>query len=192
MNIYDPYPNSITIRGKQICLNLAYDRVLMALDVQDMEELLPVDRIELQCELLLADKEPIPATAAEQVEILREIFRTIFPEPEERTSKEKYIDFHQDAGMIRSAFYRIGVDLTKQHIHFMQFMELLKDLPSDTALMRTLEIRMKPVPKFDGHNQEQIDAILKAKQRVALKITEEERRAKFAESLKNSNLLKGR
>ncbi len=192
MNIYDPYPDSITIRGKQICLNLAYDRVLMALDVQDMDELLPADRIELQCELLLADKEPIPGTAAEQVEILIEIFKTIFPQREENTPKEKYIDFHQDAGMIRSAFFRIGVDLTKDRIHFMQFMELLKDLPSDTALMRTLEIRMKPVPKFDGHNQEQIDAILRAKQRVALKITEEERMAKFAASLKNSNLLKGR
>lgn len=192
MNIYDPYPDSITIRGKQICLNLAYDRVLMALDVQDMDELLPGDRLELQCELLLADKEPIPETALEQAEILTEIFKTIFPQREDNTPKEKYLDFHQDAGMIRSAFFRIGIDLTKDHIHFMQFMELLKDLPSDTALMRTLEIRMKPVPKFDGHNQEQIDAILRAKQRVALKISEEERMAKFAASLKNSNLLKGR
>ena len=192
MNIYDSYPETIEFSGKEIRLNLAYDRVLRALDVQDMEELLPEDKIELQCELLLADSEPLPATTAEQAELIVEIFKTILPEPEQSGPKEKYIDFHQDAEMIRSAFFRIGVDLTKQHIHFIQFMELLKDLPSDTALMRTIEIRMKPVPKFDGHNQEQIDAILRAKQRVALKITEEERRAKFAASLKNSNLLMGR
>ena len=193
MNVYDPYPDSITISGETTRLNLAYDRVLRALDVQDMDELLPEDRIELQCELLLADDEKIPETTVEQAELLVEIFRMIFPPQEQQNpSKEKYVDFHQDAGMIRSAFFRIGVDLTREPIHFMQFMELLKDLPSDTALMRTIEIRMRPVPKFDGHNQEQIDAILKAKQRVALKMTDEERMAKFAASLKNSNLLKGR
>lgn len=192
MNIYDPYPDSIFFNDRIVYLNLAFDRVLRALDAQDIQDLLPEDRIELQCELLLADEESVPETTAEQAELLAEIFKLIFSEPEPNAPKEKYIDFHQDAGMIRSAFFRIGVDLTKDHIHFMQFMELLKDLPSDSALMRTIEIRMKPVPRFDGHNQEQIDAILKAKQRVALKITEEERRARFAESLKNSNLLTGR
>ena len=192
MNIYDPYPETISFHGKEIKLNLAYDRFLRALDVQEMPDLLPEDRIELQCELLLDDKEPLPATVEEQAELTMEIFRLVLPETEENRPKEKYIDFHQDAALIRSAFFRLGVDLTKNRIHIMQFMELLRDMSSDTALMRTIEIRMKPVPEYDGHNQKQIEALLQAKQRVALKISEEERMAKFAASLKNSNLLKGR
>ena len=74
----------------------------------------------------------------------------------------------------------------------MRFLELLRDLPPDTALMRTIEIRMRPVPKPDGHNAEQIAAIMKAKAAVAIKMSEEERRRSFAESLKNSSLLTGR
>jgi hypothetical protein len=93
--------------------------------------------------------------------------------------------------MIRSAFFRIGIDLLKDKIHIIQFLELLADLPSDTALMRTVEIRQRPLPKPTKHNAEQIAALQKAKARVAIKITEEERRELFAQSLKNTTLLRG-
>lgn len=192
MNIYDPYPDSINLNGRTVKLNLAYDRVLRALDVQDMPELLPEDKIELQCDLLLADGERMPATLAERCELLSEIF-ALFPKPEtDEGPKEKYIDFHQDAAMIRSAFFRIGVDLTKSRLHFFQFLELLRDLPSDTALMRTIELRMRPIPEHNGHNDKQIAELIHAKQKVAIKVSEDERRARFASALKNSTLLKGR
>ena len=191
MNIYDPYPDEIDLNGKKVRVNLAYDRVLRALDVQDMAELLPEDKIELQCDLLLADGEKLPKTLQEQAEFLSAVF-ALFPKPEDEPVGEKYIDFHQDAGMIRSAFFRIGVDLLKDKIHFMQFLELLRDLPSDTALMRTIELRMRPVPEANGHNEKQIAELLRAKQKVALNISETERRSRFASALKKSTLLKGR
>ena len=192
MNIYDPYPEEIEHNGKTVRLDLSYDRVLMAIDAQSDPTLMPADRLELQCALLLAEGEQVPETMREQAELLRAIF-DLFPKDEAPVKQtERFIDFHQDAGMIRSAFFRIGIDLSNNKIHFMQFLELLKDLPPDTALMRTIEIRMKPVPKPDGHNQEQIAAIMKAKAAVAIKMSEEEQRARFAQSLKNSSLLTGR
>lgn len=93
--------------------------------------------------------------------------------------------------MIRTAFFRIGVDLLKEKIHFFQFLELLSDLPSDTALMRTVEIRQKPIPKPTKDNAEQIAALQRAKAKVAIKMSEDERRKRFIESLKNSNVLRG-
>lgn len=192
MNIYDPYPEEIEVNGQTVRVNLRYDHVLRALDAQDMPELLPEDKIELQCELLLGYGERMPRTLQERCDFLTAVF-SIFPKPEaDEKPAEKYIDFHQDAALIRSAFFRIGVDLTKDKIHFLQFLELLRDLPSDTALMRTIELRMRPIPERNGHNDKQIAEIIKAKQKVAIKISEEERRTRFASALKNSNLLKGR
>lgn len=188
MNIYDPYPDRVEADGKEYKLNLAYDRVLMVIDAQDDPTLTDEDRIELQARLLLADARQCPKTTAAQAQLVAAVF-ALFPRSEKTT--ERYIDFHQDAAMIRSAFFRIGVDLTREHPHFLQFLELLADLPSDTALMRTVEIRQRPIPKPTKHNGEQIAALQEAKARVALKVSDEERRARFAASLKQSSILRG-
>ena len=191
MNIYDAYPDKVSVDGKTYKLNLAYDRVLMALDLQEDNALTPADRLETQCALLVDGYKLGSKSAEEQQRILCAIF-DLFPKPDpEEKAGERFIDFHQDAAKIRSAFFRIGIDLLKDKIHIFQFLELLADLPSDTALMRTIEIRQKPIPKPTKHNAEQIAALQKAKARVAIRMSEEERRKRFAESLKNSSILRG-
>ena len=190
MNIYDEYPTSVQVDGKTYQLDLSYDNVLRVLDIQDDHILTAVDRIEAQCVLLLArGVRDIPPTLQERQRLLNAVFE-LFPKSENSTG-ERYIDFHQDAQMIRTAFFRIGIDLLKDRIHIFQFLELLADLPSDTALMRTVEIRQKPIPKPTKDNAEYIAQLQKAKARVAIKMSEEERRKRFAESLKNSNVLRG-
>lgn len=189
MNIYDPYPDRVELDGRIVRLNLAYDRVLQALDIQEREDLLPQDKLTAQCAWLLAEDETLPQTWKEQAAILKAVI-DLFPKSDKPQS-EKYIDFHQDAAMIRSAFFRIGVDLTRDKIHFFQFLELLSDLPADTALMRTVDIRQRPIPAVNKHNRAQVEALIKAKQRVAIKYSEEERRRRFAESLKNTSILRG-
>ena len=189
MNIYDPYPEEVTANGRKYALNLAYDRVLRCIDMESEPGLTTADKRFIQCAWVLADERDIPASPKEQAELLQAVF-DLFPKSEDK-SGERYLDFHQDAAMIRSAFFRIGVDLTKNKIHFGQFCELLADLPQDTALMRTIEIRQRPLPKPTKDNAEQIAALQKAKARVAIKMSDEERRARFAESLKNSTVLRG-
>lgn len=188
MNIYDPYPTEVEYDGRSYRLNLAYDRVLMALDAQDDSQMTTEDRLEAQCVLLLAQGKDLPKTAEARAGLLKAIF-DMFPDGD--SNGEKHIDFHQDAAMIRSAFFRIGVDLLKDKIHIFQFLELLADLPSDTALMRTVDIRQRPIPKPTKNNAEQIAQLQKAKARVAIRMSEEERRERFAESLKNSSVLRG-
>lgn len=189
MNIYDAYPDAVELDGKVYALNLAYDRVLMAVDLNDDPCLTFEDRTEAQCVLLLQNGyKDLPKGIENQTRLLSAIFALL---PSGENTGEKHIDFHQDAALIRSAFFRIGVDLLKDKIHICQFLELLADLPSDTSLMRTVEIRQRPIPKPTKHNQEQIAALQKAKARVAIRLSEEERREQFAKSLKNSTILRG-
>ena len=188
MNIYDPYPDRVIIDDKEIMLDLRWDNVLRAIDILEMEELFFPDRTEAACAFLLADPaSDTPWTADGRVTLLNAIFE-LFPKGE-RT--ERVIDFHQDASMIRSAFYRIGIDLLNSRIHFFQFLELLADLPKDTALMRTIDIRTRPLPKPNKDNQGQIAELQRLKQKVAIKMSEEDRRRQFAQSLKNSSVLRG-
>ena len=190
MNIYDAYPDSVEVDGRVYSLNLAYDRVLRAIDAQDDDSLTDEDKLFCQCAFLTADNEAIPGDQSAQARIIKAVF-DMLPKSDNPTA-ERYIDFHQDAALIRSGFFRAyGIDLTRSDMHIMQFLELLADLPSDTALMRTVEIRQRPIPKPTKYNAEQIAALQKAKARVAIRMSEDERRARFAESLKNSSVLRG-
>lgn len=189
MNIYDPYPDEIEIDGRTVRLDLDFSNVLRVLDLQDDPLLSTLDRIELQARLLLADGEACPQEPQKQARIIAGAM-DLLPKSE-KSDEPRYIDFHQDASMIRSAFFRIGVDLTRDRLHINQFLELLADLPTDTALMRTIDIRRRPIPKPTKDNAAQIAELQKAKARVAIKYSEEERRQRFAESLKNSSALRG-
>lgn len=189
MNVYDEYPSRIELEGKAYALDLSYDRVLRVMDIQSMEELTAEDKLAAQCAWLLDVGEKLPRDTGTQARIISAVFE-LFPKTGER-ERERYIDFHQDAALIRSGFMRAyGIDLTRESPHFMQFLEMLADLPPDTALMRTVELRQRPIPKPNGNNAQQITELVKAKERVALRVSEEERRESFAESLRKSNVLR--
>lgn len=186
--IYDPYPDRVEVEDAEIKLDLRWDNVLRAIDILEMEELFFPDRTEAACAFLLADPDTnTPTTAEGRITLLNAIFE-LFPKGEQT---EKVIDFHQDAAMIRSAFYRIGIDLLNSKIHFFQFLELLADLPKDTALMRTIDIRTRPLPKPNKDNREQIAELQRLKAKVAIKMTDDDQRRQFAQSLKNSSVLRG-
>lgn len=188
--LWEDYPEAIELDGETYALRLDFRSVLRALELTEDENWTARERAELQLGLLLEDPAQVPEGFAERLRLLGAIF-SIFPRQTADEQREKHMDFVQDAGLIRSAFFRMGVDLTRENIHFFKFLELLGDVPEDTALARTIQIRAKPIPAANGHNQEEIAALLKAKQRVALEITEEERRRHFAASLKNSAVLRG-
>lgn len=183
----NPYPETVVCGDKIYDIDLNFMTVVQVWDVQSSDDWTNRDKIEIQAKLFLSDPVDCPESMDEQIAFLQAVY-DLFPKTEE--SNERYIDFHQDAAMIRSAFFRIGVDLARQPIHFFQFLELLGDLPTDTALMRTIKIRMEPIPKRTESNAEQIAALQKAKARVAIRMSEEERRERFARSLKNSSFLR--
>ena len=186
MNIYDAYPDQVVCEGRVYKLNFAYDRVLRCLDIQTDPVLTTRDKVDVQTELLIIRP---PKAFAERVKVLQAALELI-PKGDGK-STERFIDFHQDAKIIRSAFFRIGVDLLKDKIHFLQFLELLADLPKDTALMRVVDIRSKPIPAPTEHNREYIKALTEAKARVAIRYSEQEAQERFMQALKNSTIGRG-
>lgn len=190
MNIYDPYPTTVEIDGKTIELDMDFATVLRVIDVQDDPALMTADKLELQTLLLLADPDDLPDDPAEQARIIAAAME-LLPHAE-KSDEPRYLDFHQDAALIRSGFMRAyGIDLTRDPLHICQFLELLADLPSDTALMRTIDIRRRPIPKLTKDNAEQVAELQRLKAKVAIKYSEDERRQQFAQSLKNSTALRG-
>ena len=183
IRLYESYPESVRFEGREIPLDLDFRQVLRVLDLQKDKSWTELERVRLSVLLLLKDPADCPETAERQGALLSAVF-ALFPGPEGEDSGEKCMDFNQDAALIRSGFFRIGVDLTRERVHFFRFLELLADLPEDTALIRTINIRKKPLPKPNKHNAEEIAALQRAKARVALKLDEEERRGQFIRSLK--------
>lgn len=181
-NIFDPYPETVEYGGRVYRLNLEYDRVLRAVDIQSDETLTDEDKIDAQLAWLLADKPP--RDLADRVNLLIEIFG-LFPRSD--GSGERLIDLHQDASIIRSAVLRgYGIDLRVEHPHYFLFCEMLADPPTDSALARTVELRARPIPEINKHNQKEVAALIKAKERVAIKISDSERMANFAAALKST------
>ena len=180
VKFFDPYPDTVIVGDRLYDIDLSFATVVQVWDVQASEDFTDKDKIELQTKLFLDDPADCPETIDKQIEFLQAVYE-LFPKKE--NDGERYIDFHQDAQMIRSGFFRIGVDLTKDRIHFFQFLELLADLPTDTAMMRTIKLRMMPLPKRTEHNAEYIAELQKAKAKVAIKYSEEERRQRFERSL---------
>lgn len=185
MNIYDEYPRTVIYNGREYAVNLAYDRVLRCLDIQQDNDLVPADKLDLMAEMLIIRP---PKSIQDRVGIIKAVFELL---PKQESSGPRLIDFHQDAALIRSAFFRIGIDLQRDKIHICQFLELLGDLPKDTALMRTVEIRAKPIPAATKYNGDYIAKLQEAKARVAIKLTDEEARDTFMEQLRNSTIGRG-
>ena len=188
LRLYEPYPESVIVDGKEYALDLDFRNVLRFFDLRD-DGWTETEQIELGAHLLLMDPSECPADLKDQANVRSAIFE-LFPNSGEK-STERFLDMKQDAAKIRSGFYRIGIDLTRDRLHWFRFIELLGDLPSDTALVRTIELRQRPIPKPNKHNANEIAELQRAKAKVAIKYTDEERRRHFYESLKNSTLLRG-
>lgn len=181
-NIYDPYPTSVEVDGTKYAVNMEYDRVLRAVDCCKDENLSDAEKLYLQARLIIVKPPKDPFLC---IKIISAAFDLI---PKGKGGR-RYMDLHQDAKMIRSAFMRAyKMDLTREHPNIVQFMELLNDLPSDTAFMKTVELRQRPIPEPapDGKNAKYIAALQKAKAAVAIEFSQEEREKMFADSLKNA------
>lgn len=80
---------------------------------------------------------------------------------------EKNLDFLIDSGLIFSSFFQAyNINLRETPLHWWLFVQLLEDLPADTALMRVIHIRQE---KEKPENGKEYNARLrKAKDRYRL------------------------
>ena len=95
-------------------------------------------------------------------------------------------DFVQDADMIRTAFRQVyGINLYKVRLHWIEFSELLNNLPNGTRYSEVIEIRAKPLPEATKWNGKERAALLEAKARYAISKGEDEIRRSYNRGVNN-------
>jgi hypothetical protein len=65
------------------------------------------------------------------------------------STKARVFDFNVDAGRLYAAFLQTyQIDLREEKMHWWLFLELFRDLPEDTMLLKVIDIRGKKAPKY--------------------------------------------
>ena len=98
-------------------------------------------------------------------------------------SPDKALDFTQDHLDIWSAFYKLGVDLEKDNLHWFKFLSLLGSI-GDCALAQKIQFRTTDLTKMKGDTRKYY-LKLKNKYKVRKVITKEEHEAKMKEMEQN-------
>lgn len=104
----------------------------------------------------------------------------------ENAETQRSMDMTQDADLIFASFYQAyGLNLFEMQgkLHWLCFRMLLQNLPSDTPLMRVIEVRTKPLPKPTKYNQKEIATLMRLKAKYRLELTQEEREKQFQQGL---------
>lgn len=184
LNLYDPLPRHVVADGKKWTLTPAFDNVLKLLHLLD-EELPPEEQVELALFYLLA--KPPPLAAPVSAELLDKTLAIFFPDREKPSERQKAFDFIQDADLIYAAFYQAyRIDLLEQQgaMHWLRFLALFQGLPESTRFQEVVALRLRPLPKPTKDNAEQRAALMRAKQAVALKLSDAERQRNLQDGLR--------
>ncbi len=76
-----------------------------------------------------------------------------------------------------------GIDLYRDHLHWIEFKELLNALPQGSRYMEVVGIRARPIPAANKYNQSEITWLVNAKAAVALEMSEEEQKANYEQQV---------
>ena len=186
MDLHIPLPWSVMLdSGRRIKLYASFDRVLAFLDVLQSKSMMEEDTEETALFLLFGDQN---LTSRETSEALKKAQDILFEQKKSDDCGPRVMDFHQDAALILAAFRQAyGIDLYHEQgrLHWLEFLALLSGIPQNTRLSEVMEIRACKVPPAAKNNHEQVRALMKAKAKYAIHITEEERQARWQAGLQN-------
>lgn len=178
MNLYSPLPSSVEYRGREYQMDVSYDKVLESLAFLRRKDYNHSEKLEYISFLLFGDD------VSPDDGLLSAAFDVLFPEKSK--GGKRVFDFEQDAAVIYASFRQAyGIDLYAERgkLHWDAFIALLQNLPEDSAFCRLINIRTCPIPKPNKHNGEQIKALMKAKAKYRLRLSEEEERQQYQKSL---------
>lgn len=176
MNLCDDLPYSVEVNGEVYKLTPAFDNVLQM--YTQMDDLLDTEQAELMM-YYLTDNAPL------EMEILLAVCEALFPNSKGEEG-QKAFDFVQDADLIYAGFmqaYHIDLYEERGKMHWLKFLALFSGLPEDTRFREVVNIRLRPLPKPTKTNGEEIARLVKAKQAVALKVSEAERQRNLRKGL---------
>ena len=185
MKLQDRLPDGVEVRGKWVKLDFDFRNVLHMLDVLGNRDLIPAARDYLALKCLTRHPRHIPETMAA-------VRAVLFIQGGDGEQK-KLTDFEQDAPMIRTAFRQVyNIDLFRANLHWLEFIELLGNLPEGNRYMDVLGIRARPIPAPTKYNQKEREWLMKAKAAHALHMSDEEQERYYEKAVQNvfSGLLK--
>ena len=176
MKLYDRLPDSVTVGRKRVKVDLDFRNVLRMLETLQRDDLMPDARKWLAVRCVC--KHPVKGT-------LDAVKTLLFPEPPKKDAK-RVTSFEQDAGLIRTAFRQVyGIDLFRAKLHWLEFIELLHNLPDGNRYAEIVSIRSRPLPAATKYNAKEREWLMKAKAQVALHLTEAEAARQYDKDVGN-------
>lgn len=178
LKLYERLPDSVTVDGKRYKCNFDFRNVLKMLEIMQREDILP-DARDYLCAKCVCNA-PKNATG-----VYNELCSILFAKTPE-TGGKRLTSYEQDAALIRSAFRQVyNIDLFRDKLHWFEFTELLQNLPEGNRYEEVLGIRARPMPPANKYNQKEREWLMKAKQSVALHLTEKEQARKYETDVSN-------
>lgn len=173
--LFDRLPQGVTVGGKFYRCNFDFRNVLKMLEIMQREDLQLDARDFLCVKCVLSHKNPPSDASAIFIELCNVLF-----EKRPETDEKHVTSFEQDAPLIRAAFRQVyGIDLFRDRLTWFEFTELLQCLPDGNKYSEVVGIRARPLPAPNKYNQKEREWLMKAKQAVALHLTDAEQAKKY-------------
>ena len=177
MKLYDRLPDSVTVDGKRVKLDLDFRNVLKMLDTMQRKDLMPEARDYRAAKCVC--KRPFPG-------VLDAVKKLLFSDIKPSEQQQRVTSYEQDAWLIRAAFRQTyGIDLWRDKLHWFEFTDLLHAIPEGTRYMETIGIRVREIPPPNQYNAKEREWLMKAKAAVALEVPEDERMNRYNADVKN-------
>jgi hypothetical protein len=160
-----PLVREVEYQGKTYRVDFSFNAILEVIDVLDDKTICDADKIDYACWRLVRGH--VPQNAREGV--FQAILGAIKGSGDDG---EQAIEFGQDWPQIRAGFRQAyGIDLEKERgrMHWIEFRDLLANLPADTRMAETIDIRLRPMPKATKFNADERMALARAKAKVRIR-----------------------
>lgn len=177
MKLYESFPNSVTVDGRKYKLNFDFRNVLRMMEILARDDLMPDARDFLALKCLTKHPKNVS-------KVISEVKKLLFPQTP--TTGERVTSYEQDAGLIRTAFRQVyNIDLSRDRLHWLEFTELIQNLPEGNRYTEIIGIRARPLPSPTKYNQKEREWLIKAKQQCALHLTDAEAERKYDKDVGN-------
>ncbi len=160
------YPEYAEINGKEYKIDTSFETALKCFEVIEDSTITNYERGLAVCYLLFdyVPKDEEAEAFLEKAKFYLQCGETF----EEQNSKKRDMDFIEDRRYINSSFMKeYKVDLSKEKLHFWQFVEYIEGLGEDTALNRIRNIRNADLNEIKDPKERQ--RMREAQQRFKLK-----------------------
>ena len=173
--LFDRLPDGVTVDGRFYKCDFDFRNVLKMLEIMRRDDL-ELSARDYHC-VKCVFRGHLPLSKAANVYL--SICSILFEKTPENDGK-RLMSFEQDAPLIRAAFRQeYGIDLFREKLTWFEFTELLHALPEGNRFTEVVGIRARPLPTPTKWNGKEREALLRAKQAVALHLDETEQKQQY-------------